>query len=195
MSSLIRIENDFGTTLIDDTSPTLGLRQKLTATSVYLGLAEIYAATGALTSNFKSPVFAVSGTNRFYCYGASAPTPGVYPYGVLTTFSGYTFTFYHFDYPTGTLDSARLEIRNEANEVMFHSGQKPAIVYDTVILGPSNSWTTTKTYEVGKKFAVIVVGVWCRIVNNVVYFEGRDETRTYKPTGNVVALVIDVTLL
>lgn len=188
----IKITNDFGTTLIDDTSPALALRQKITATSVYLGLAELYAATVAKTSDFQSPVFAVSSPNKFYTYGSTLGA-GYATSGVLTTFSGLNFDFYHFDYPLTTLGKVGIELKNAAGEVMFNSSQKAAIVYDTVILGPSNSWTETKTYPTGKKFAVLAIGVWCRVVNNVVYFEGRDETRTYKPTGNVSALVIDIT--
>lgn len=188
MPAGLQVLNNFGTLLIDDTSANMTFASRGAATTIDPG-PDFAQKLVAVPSPAATPAYAIR--------HASVPVMlvGASPAGFIVASHLQTASveWYKFDGPPPPVSNYGLQVRDAAGRLMFDSNRKVARVHDVVPLSLANNYTATRTYTAGRTYAVIVGGVWLRVVNNVVTFEGRFDSLTHPITSPRNALVIDVT--
>lgn len=146
MPAGIKIINDFGTILIDDTYPTLCVLAQ--------GSSTLDGNGSAFIGNYGGKVAVRSSAyvgHQYFNY-VEGYAQGIYLFGP----PGASVEWWVYAQPQGTPSSFGLLIRNGANEVMFDAGKKAARVVD-LRSGPSyGNWQGTINMPGGgRKWAVL----------------------------------------
>lgn len=98
---------------------------------------------------------------------------------------------YFFDTPRNTPNYG-LVLYKPDGSVSFDGSKKLVVVHDTILLNPANSYTASRTYTAGRRYAVIAPGVYTKVVGPTVTCEGM-YTPVAAVGGTINAIVIDVT--
>jgi hypothetical protein len=128
MPAGIQILNDFGTVQIDDTSPVLALREKVSVPMALTGVSNYYFGSISL-SNYINPMVAVRCDQLCYLQSVNFSTNPATVH--FRTNVPATVTAYCFDRIGALSGGLGFAVWNAAGQIMFEAASKPAIVVAT----------------------------------------------------------------
>lgn len=188
--------NDWGTIQIDDTHPNYAMKSKGSANSVwYPAPQDVNLATWTVPDG-DALICAIASTTRsiFEYAGHDVGNQRFFYTMVDGGSSSHLVEWWAFDLPTDTGLPYGMRVWNASGQIMFDSNRPHARVIDGVALNAGNSFSATRTYDAGRKYAVVpAAGVWTAVNGNVVTFSGVKATASNKPIHPTQALVLDVT--
>lgn len=149
MAAGIRIINDWGTLLVDDTFPTLHLREKGTVTIPASGFINIGNKNGRLAVRSGNVV-----SIQYFSY-TEPLTAGYYVIGQPGSF----VEWYLFDVHSGVPSNIGLIVRNPANQIMFDAMAKPLRIDGMRSAGNRPGWMGTASYNPNRYYAVMPMAV------------------------------------